>query len=268
MPGYTSKRAFRKGALFAFWLLLFQFGTGAAWAAQDPACRHEAVNESVTVSYVHDGDTLNLSDGRKLRLIGINTPELARDERPAEPYAEEAKRAVMHYIPRNSRIDILYGSERHDRYGRLLVHVILPDGRNLNRLLLREGMAQAIVVPPNIALLKCYWREDEQARTHHEGLWQERYFQPLQAATLTGGEQGFHLLRGRVQRVGESRKAWWLDLDGPVALRIDKRDLDYFSIQDFKTLVGHEVEARGWLHSYRAKLQMGVRHQRALLVLD
>ena len=267
MQRFASRRAFRKGALFAFWplLLLLLFWAGAPWAQECPSA---VANESVTVAYVHDGDTLNLSDGRKLRLIGINTPELAREEQAAEPYAEEARRAVAHYIPRNSRIDIQYGTERHDHYGRLLVHVILPDGRNLNRLLLQEGLAQAIAVPPNLAFLDCYWQVDGEARSRHQGLWQEPYFQPLKAAALKGGEQGFHLLRGRVQRVGESRKAYWLDLDGPVTVRIDKRDLDHFSNKDFKNLIGHEVEARGWLHTYRAKLQVGVRHQRALVVLD
>jgi len=264
MQGETSKRAFRKGALFAFWLALF-----SPWAlAQADPCQHPPANESVTVNYVHDGDTFDLSDGRKIRLIGINTPELARDGKPAEPYADEAKRRAMHYVPRHSRIEILYGPERHDRYGRLLVHVFLPDGRNLNRLLVEEGLAQAIVVPPNTSLLECYWQADRTARDHRRGLWELPYFQPLRAASLSGKEQGFHLLRGRVRHVGESRKSWWLDLDGPVSLRIAKHDLEFFSRRDFRALEGHEVEVRGWLHRYRAKLQMGVRHQQALRVLD
>jgi len=264
MQGETSKRAFRKGALFAFWLLLF-----SPWAiAQTSSCQQPRANESVTVNYVHDGDTIDLSDGRKLRLIGINTPELARDATPAEPYAEEAKRRVMHYIPRHSRVEILYGSERHDHYGRLLAHVILPDGRNLNRLLLQEGLAQAIIVPPNTRLLECYWQADHQARSERRGLWSLAYFQPLKAATLSGREQDFHLLRGRVRHVGESRKSWWLDLDGPVSLRIAKHDLAFFHRRDFTSLQGHEVEVRGWLYRYRAKLKMDVRHQKALHVLD
>lgn len=263
MPVSSSKRAFRKGALFAFWLALFCV-SAPAWADD---CRHPPVNESVTVDYVHDGDTLDLEDGRKLRLIGINTPELARDKQPAEPYAEEAKRRAMHYVPRHSRIDLIYGLERHDRYGRLLVHVILPDGRNLNRLLLHEGLAQAIVVPPNLRLLSCYWREDAAARARHEGLWRAPYFRPLEARDMDGREQGFHLLRGRVKRVGESRKSWWLDLDGPVSVRIAKHDAKYFPDVRFRRLKGHRIEVRGWLHRYRAKLMMGVRHQRALQVL-
>jgi endonuclease YncB( thermonuclease family) len=259
----TGKRAFRKGALFAFWLLLFS-PWAAAWA---DTCEHPPANESVTVKYVHDGDTINLSDGRKLRLIGINTPELARDRRPAEPYAEEAKRRVMHYVPRHSRVEIIYGRERHDRYGRLLVHVILPDGRNLNRLLLHEGLAQAIVMPPNTRLLECYLDEERSARARHQGLWQLAYFQPLRAAALSGREQGFHLLRGKVRHVGESRKSWWLDLDGPVSVRIAKHDLAYFPDTDFRALLGRRIEVRGWLHRYRAKLMMGIRHKKALRVL-
>ena len=48
----------------------------------------------VGVAKVVDGDTLRLVDGRSVRLIGINTPELGRDGRKAEPFAVAAQRRL------------------------------------------------------------------------------------------------------------------------------------------------------------------------------
>ena len=50
-----------------------------AWANTCAPLKH---SEQVTVRYVSDGDTLILSDNRKIRLIGINTPEVARKDKP------------------------------------------------------------------------------------------------------------------------------------------------------------------------------------------
>jgi len=57
--------------LFCFTSLLAISNT--VWA--EPACPADSFDETTTVRYIHDGDTLHLKDGRKVRLIGINTPE-------------------------------------------------------------------------------------------------------------------------------------------------------------------------------------------------
>jgi micrococcal nuclease len=63
---------------------------GVAWVAfvapttlsAQGACSPEGPLQRVGLRYVSDGDTLVLSDGRRLRLIGINTPERGRDGKP------------------------------------------------------------------------------------------------------------------------------------------------------------------------------------------
>ena len=72
-------------------VLLVGGAPSRALAAVD--CPADRIDEYVEVADVHDGDTVRLVDGRKLRLIGFNTPELARDESPAEPLATEARQA-------------------------------------------------------------------------------------------------------------------------------------------------------------------------------
>lgn len=230
-------------------------------------CQPLAVDEYATVRYVHDGDTLHLSDGRKLRFIGINTPELARDDHAAEPYAIEARQYVRQRLPVGSRIGLAYGAEREDRHGRVLAHIVLADGSSLNQRMLAQGYAQFIAVPPNLTQLKCYRHAEQQARQANLGIWRLHFHQVLHSENVSGKERGFHLLRGRIIRVGKSKKHIWLNLDGPIALRIRRSDLHYFAAGEPSSWRGRYVEARGWIYQRKGQQSMGIKHPAALVFL-
>jgi len=120
-------------------------------------CGSNRVDETVIVKYVHDGDTLHLADKRKVRLIGIDTPELARKEKPADAFAHEAKDALKKLIASaQNKIGLVYGIEKKDRYGRVLAHLFLPDGTNIQAELISMGYAIAYTVPPNNQYADCY----------------------------------------------------------------------------------------------------------------
>ena len=258
-----SKRAhLTRCALFVFLAALLP----ALLTAQ--TCLPLTVNEYATVRYVHDGDTLHLADGRKLRFIGINTPELARRNRPAEPYALAARDFVRKQLPTGSRIGLAYGPERKDRHGRILAHIVLAGGESLNQRLLEKGFAQYIAVPPNLGQLSCYRQAEQQARKAKQGLWQLQHQRVLHSETVSGKERGFHLLRGRIMRVSEGKKNIWLNLDGPIALRIRRSDLNYFYNADPASWRGRDVEARGWISKRKGQLRMGIQHPAAMDILD
>ena len=89
------------------------------------------------VRQVVDGDTLRLVDGRSIRLIGINTPELGRKGRSDEPYAMQARRRLQALVDASDgRVGLLPGEQRKDRYGRTLAHLYDAQGRNLEAQLL------------------------------------------------------------------------------------------------------------------------------------
>ena len=76
------------------------------------------------VERVVDGDTLILADPdrTRVRLIGINTPELARDGKPAEPLAVEAKEWLANRVEgKEVRLD--FDIERFDQYDRTLAYI-------------------------------------------------------------------------------------------------------------------------------------------------
>jgi endonuclease YncB( thermonuclease family) len=124
------------------------------------------------VDHVHDGDSVRLADGRALRLIGIDTPELARDGRPDEPLARAARDRLRELLRDSGmRLELRFDREREDHYGRLLAHAYLPDGRSIAAELLAEGLATQLVVPPNEASWTCFRQAERVARRARLGLW-------------------------------------------------------------------------------------------------
>jgi micrococcal nuclease len=96
-----------------------------------------------TCRFVIDGDTLVVSGVGKVRLLGVDTPELAREGRPAERGAVRAKDFVRERVE-GQPVRLEYDVERHDKYGRTLAYVYLKDGTLLNELLVRRCLGEPI----------------------------------------------------------------------------------------------------------------------------
>lgn len=90
------------------------------------------------VATVYDGDTLRLNDGRRVRLLQIDTPELGS----GECYSRAARTALLGLAPLGARVtlEVDPALDRIDRYGRLLRY-IKRDGVNVNVELVRRGAA-------------------------------------------------------------------------------------------------------------------------------
>ncbi len=115
-----------------------------------------------------DGDTLWLSGIGKVRLIGVDTPEVYGQ---AECYGREASAFVERTVPLGSEIRYRLGVDERDRYGRALAYLWLRDGRFLNRLLVARGYAQPLTVPPNVEYEDLFVRVARRAREAGRGLW-------------------------------------------------------------------------------------------------
>lgn len=229
-------------------------------------CTADRIDERATVARVHDGDTLVLRDGRKLRLIGINSPELPREDAAGQPFAREARAALAALLAPGSEIGLRFDEQRLDRYGRLLAHLYLTGGESVQARMLQQGHAAAIAVPPNLWNQECYQRAEEQASRAGVGLWRLSYFQPLAATAIASEavDEGFRFVQGTVVRTGTGTGAVWLNLEGGLALRIARPDLRYFPEFRPGDLVGRVVVARGWLHSRGGVPVMQIRHPSAL----
>ncbi|KHK04300.1 thermonuclease family protein [Desulfovibrio sp. TomC] len=113
-------------------LALSWFCAPVLLAGMDPAL--------VRVDTVFDGDTCQLTDGRRVRLAGIDAPEMAHDGRPAQYYAGEAQALLLRLTRGVSLRFVGVGPER-DRFDRLLGDLLLPDGTSVAARLVGEGAA-------------------------------------------------------------------------------------------------------------------------------
>lgn len=126
------------------------------------------------VRRVVDGDTIELADGRLVRYIGIDAPEVRRREQDhwvvnPEPFGLEATTANKQLVEgRTVRLE--YDVETHDEYGRLLAYVYV-NGQMINAKLLEDGYAQLLTIPPNVKYAGLFRRLAEEARQHNRGLW-------------------------------------------------------------------------------------------------
>lgn len=231
-------------------------------------CPADRSDERVVSAKVFDGDTLLLKDGRTVRLVGVDTPELGRDGKPSQPFAEDARAMLAHLAPPGAALELRLDAERFDRYGRLLAHVFDAGGSNVQAHLLESGMATALVVPPRQWGVACYAAAEARARKAGTGLWQLAQYHPIRAEDLPDSARGLRLVTGRVQRVGDSRANVWLNLSENVAVRIPKDDLIYFADLDPRRLAGRRLEVRGWVTKRRGQLRITVRHPAALTLLD
>lgn len=93
-------------------------------------------------TYVVDGDTIDVDGIGRIRLVGVNTPE-----RGANGYITSKRFVQKLCLNKEISLDI-DDSKGTDRYGRSLA-VIIVDGKNLNEVLLKEGLAEVMYIPPS-----------------------------------------------------------------------------------------------------------------------
>ena len=258
------------GAPFLFLqrLLVLLFFCAITQATQAGNCAAEHISERVQVIHVYDGDTVKLKDGRRLRFIGINTPETGHHEQVKQPFASEATALLQKLLDKHNRTLLLQaGREHRDHYGRLLAHVFLEDGTNIAVQLLQKGLATTLVVPPNTWGQRCYQHYEDLARIEGLGLWGLDSYRTKESKSLAPNTRGFRIIRGQVQEVRQSRHSTWVSLEGSLILRINKKDLVNFEPGFLEGLEGRQVETRGWVKPVKNGLQMSVKHPAALAVI-
>ncbi|OCR26880.1 nuclease [Pseudomonas syringae] len=216
----------------------------AIWLSSAQAfCPAPASLPVFQVERVVDGDTLRLTDGRSVRMIGLNTPETGKQGQSAEPFAEVAKRRLQALVAQSDgRISLQVGQQDKDRYGRTLANVYGRTGANLEAQLLSEGLGYLVAVVPNVALVGCQQAAERIARQAGLGLWRS----PVQAAQQIN-KGGFAVVTGQVADVQQNGGGLWVELQGGLVLRIAPELLKQFDTAAVRRMKGQQIEARGWI---------------------
>jgi len=138
---------------------------------------------NIYVKRAVDGDTLLLENGERVRLIGIDTPEmhesskLYRDsQRTGQDTGAIQKLGRRAYeftknLVEGKRVSLEFGVEKYDKYNRLLVYVYLKDGTFVNAEIVKQGYASLMTIPPNVKYADLFLKLYHEARENRRGLW-------------------------------------------------------------------------------------------------
>jgi endonuclease YncB( thermonuclease family) len=239
-----------------------------AAAAVDADSRAPAI--TVIVAAALDGDTLQLADGRVLRLAAILAPK------GVEPLAAAARTALAAAVGRPLLLEL--GRRRTDRHGRLLAQAWLAaaDGTKgvwLQNILLTQGLARVASTDDARALVPELLRLEAQARAAGRGLWADPAYRVRTPADAGEALDSFQIVEGRVLAAALARNGGYLNFgtdyktDFTLGFSRDAlRRLQESGIV-FKSLQGVRLRARGWLRSFNGPL-IDITHPEQIEVLE
>lgn len=230
--------------------------------------RQFKVNIGVTwhrVRKVYDGDTVILENGKKIRLLGINTPEVEGRYKDAEPGGEEAKKWLSEFL-NGKQFRLQMDIEKKDKYKRTLAYLFTKEGVHVNLELVRKGLAFVNIHIPNVQYADDLIKAGEQAEIAKLGIWARREYNARPFASLARGrDKGWMRLTGRVQSIRRSRRYSYLEFSRKADIRIANANLSFFP--ELSEYMDKEIEIRGWPSRSKAHYSVFVRHPSALKII-
>lgn len=240
--------------------LFFLFISSTLFAS----CPNVTWDKTVTLQKINDGDTVTLTNGRLVRFIGIDTPEINHIKiRNSEPLALDAKALLERYIRPGDKLHLQFDKTKQDKYGRMLAYVYSQTGRNLALLQLQAGFARHWVIGKNDYFWKCFQKTERQARLRKKGVWSD--FKPLTAAKLNKSDKGYTYISGRISEISENKKGIVLLLDRRLKVLINRDRLTLFNADNIDFLLHDKLLLRGKLFFSGGKPNLRLYHPAQIL---
>ena len=129
--------------------------------------------QAALVVRVIDGDTLVLAGGARVRVLGIDAPEMERDGQPGGFPGPQGQSGPERPDPATGTIGLEYDRLRYDHYGRLLAYLFLPDHTLVNAELVRQGLARVYFIAPNLRYREVLLAAQQEAIEAQRGVWQQ-----------------------------------------------------------------------------------------------
>jgi micrococcal nuclease len=146
----------KTAAMFLTATLFFWIGLEAVTTYKEPA----------RVMRIINGDTLTIiyqGKWEEIKLLGLDMPETTLNDRVYEKALKNSttpaeiinrgltgREFVKKYLQYGSQIWIEFDVQKRDRFSRLLGYAYLTDGRMLNEIILRAGLSEPLLIPPNL----------------------------------------------------------------------------------------------------------------------
>jgi micrococcal nuclease len=263
----------RNRRLLGFASILTLFATcGAAAAAEDTEPCALSAPERHRVVEVKDGETLALTDGAVVRLIGAKAPAAPLSYQGTQPWplVAEAK-AALSELAAGAEVELRFGGTRADRHGRALAQVYAVKGDErvwLQAELVGRGLARVYSFADNHACVGTLLAREAEARTKGLGVWSVSAYRILEAENverLSRLTRSYQLVEGVVAAVGEGRTRLYLnfaaDWRSDFTVALTRKDAETFKAEglDLTKLAGKRIRVRGWL-SWRNGPMIEVTH--------
>ena len=176
------------------------------------ACGNPGDYSSIKVLEVIDGDTVKLSNGRLLRYIGLDTPEVrvkknGEFEYDPQPFSLEATEYNRKLVEGKS-VRVEFDIVKKDKYDRLLGYCFVKDVF-VNAELIKQGYALIYTWVPNVKYVDTFVALGKQARANKKGLWYD-------FKTISHSQAHLHVnkvkaVRGEIVSTSKSKKCIYLN---------------------------------------------------------
>lgn len=205
------------------------------------------------VAAIRSGDEIDLEDGERIRLAGIEAPKLGTDRYPAWPMAAQASEALGQMIL-GQRVKLLYPDDDTDRWGRTLAHLQMgDDGDWIQGRMLMVGMARVRTFPRTANGARAMLDLERTARANDHGIWSDWFYRVRNPDEAWGDLDSVQLVEGRVVDVATVRGTSYLNFgrdwrnDFTFRIKTDPRRAFRRAGVDIDGLMRRRVRGRGWV---------------------
>jgi len=239
--------------------------------------------ETGRVERVHDGDTLYLTSGLKVRLAGMQAPKisLGRNGFVDWPLGYEAK-AALNRLAGGKEVTLKYGGEKRDRYDRALAQLFLTSDETdrieplwIQEEMIRQGYARVYSWADTYQDSERLYRAEREARKAGRGIWGDPFYavRKPDPNVLAQDVDSFQIVEGVVVSTADIRGTLFLnfgsDYKTDFTVTIERRDVKRFKKAglDPLALEGARVRVRGWIEIYNGPA-IYLDHPERLEILD
>ena len=224
-------------------------------------------NFTAKVVRVYDGDTVRLASGDKVRILGVNTPEMGKEnEKKDEPGAIIAKQKLQALLAKsNYKINIYFDSKKVDRYGRLLAYISTSSGIDVSRYMIENGYGVFVAIPPNTMMADCYYRSEKTIRKRNLNNWAIVTNWNISDDAISYFKGGFAILRSKIISYSQSKTKLVILLSNGYKVIVGNKMKKYFA--ELKGMKGKTILIKNWVNQKNVKRKRVYLEDRRMLSL-
>jgi len=214
--------------------------------------------EEVYITKVIDGDTIKTKNGKTIRLIGIDTPEINWDSGTADFYGYKALKFTNKYLL-NKKVYLEFDQDKKDDYDRQLAYIYLQNGDFFNAKLLANGYAHILTVEPNNKYENKLKEIAKKAREEKIGIWKkvEQFSDRLDTISWKDAEKYYGknvIVKGKIVNTYKAEEVTFLNFSEnyseTLTIVIFNDDLNKFAVEVNKYFKNKRVKVMGKIKKY------------------